>query len=69
MLSTGLKFMQPLNILVTAFNTAYNPIYFSLRKDNTPEGLQNLAVTARNVWAVAVGAAVGGTLLGPPWFG
>lgn len=66
LLSTGLKFMQPLNILVTAFNTAYNPIYFSLRKDNTPDGLQRLAVTARNVWALAVGAAVGGTLLGPP---
>ena len=41
-------------------------IYFSLRTENSAAALLRLAVTARNVWAVTVGAAVGGALVGPP---
>ena len=68
-LTTAMKFMQPaLNILISAFQMAYNPIYFSVRKqvDAGAAGLNRLAVTARNVWATAVGAAIAAALLGPP---
>lgn len=68
LLTTATKFMQPLNILGTAFQMAYNPIYFSVRKqiDAGAPGADRLAQTARNVWAAGVGAAIGAALLGPP---
>ncbi len=68
LLTTAGKFMQPLTILSAAFQMAYNPIYFSVRKqiDAGLAGLERLAETARNVWATAVGAAIGAALLGPP---
>ena len=64
-LSFAGKFTQPLTILGTAFQTAFNPIYFSMRKESTAAGMQRLAVTARNVWALAVFGALGVALLGP----
>lgn len=56
----------PLFILLTAFNSAYLPVYFSVRKEGTPESLTRLAVTARNVWSLAVAAALVVSLVGPP---
>ncbi len=64
-LSVAVKFTQPLTILTNAFQTAYNPIYFSVRKEATPESLDRLATTARSVWMVAVFCALGTALLGP----
>jgi O-antigen/teichoic acid export membrane protein len=53
-------------MLGLAFQQAYNPIYFSIRKEETAAGMRRLAETARNVWAASVGCAVGAALLGPP---
>jgi O-antigen/teichoic acid export membrane protein len=64
-LSVATKFAQPLTIVAYAFQAAFNPIYFSMRKEDTAEGLQRLAVTARNVWALAIFGALGVALLGP----
>jgi O-antigen/teichoic acid export membrane protein len=66
MLGLAIRVTQPLNLLGIAFQTAYNPIYFSVRKEGTASGLHRLAVSARNVWAGAVGCAVAAALLGPP---
>jgi O-antigen/teichoic acid export membrane protein len=65
-LGLAIRVTQPLNLLGIAFQTAYNPIYFSVRKEDTASGLQRLAVSARNVWAAAVGCSVAAALLGPP---
>ncbi len=62
----ALRVTQPLTMLGFSFAQAYNPIYFSVRKEGSEAGLRRLAVTARNVWAAAVGCAVGAALLGPP---
>jgi O-antigen/teichoic acid export membrane protein len=64
-LTVASKFAQPLTILAYAFSAAFNPIYFSMRKEGTAAGLQRLAVTARNVWALAIFGALGVALLGP----
>jgi O-antigen/teichoic acid export membrane protein len=62
----ALRVTQPLTMLGLAFAQAYNPIYFSVRKEGSEAGLRRLADTARNVWAAAVGCAVAAALLGPP---
>ena len=64
--SIAVRFTQPLTILINAFQTAYNPIYFSVRKEATPESLHRLATTARTVWMVAVFCALGAALIAPP---
>lgn len=66
LLAIASRFTLPLFILLTAFNSAYLPVYFSVRKEATPESLHRLAVTARNVWSLAVAAALVVALIGPP---
>jgi O-antigen/teichoic acid export membrane protein len=65
-LAIASRFTLPLFMLLTAFNSAYLPVYFSVRKEGTPESLERLAATARNVWSLAVAAALVVALLGPP---
>jgi O-antigen/teichoic acid export membrane protein len=65
-LAIASRFTLPLFMLLTAFNSAYLPVYFSVRKEGTPESLNRLAATARNVWSLAVGAALLVALVGPP---
>jgi O-antigen/teichoic acid export membrane protein len=65
-LGLAIRVTQPLMLVGVAFQTAFNPIYFSIRKEGAASGLVRLAVTARNVWAAAVGCAVAAALLGPP---
>jgi O-antigen/teichoic acid export membrane protein len=65
-LGLAIRVTQPLALVGMAFQTAYNPIYFSVRKEESATGLQRLSVTARNVWTAAVGCAVAAALLGPP---
>lgn len=49
--SLAYRFTQPLQILYTAFNQAFNPIYFSLRKENTePVKIQKYF---RIIWLVS----------------
>ena len=59
------RFMTPPLLLAAAFQTAYNPIYFSVREERTDFGLRRLAITARNVWGLAMAGALAGSLLGP----
>jgi O-antigen/teichoic acid export membrane protein len=47
------RFASPLIIIVTAFNAAYMPIYFSIRKENTAFGLEKLANLIKNIWFVS----------------
>ncbi len=65
-LGLAIRVSQPLNLIGIAFQTAYNPIYFSVRKEESSSGLQRLAISARNVWTASVGCAVAAALLGPP---
>ncbi len=53
-------------VLISAFNMAYLPLYFSIRKKSTEEGLSQLAATSRHVWLVALVCFLGVGLLGPP---
>jgi len=62
----GLRFARPLDVVNTAFNRAYTPVYFSLRASGKPSDLDRLAAAARNVWGGAVGLTAGIALLGPP---
>jgi len=64
-LGIATRFTQPLTILAVAFQTAFNPIYYSMRKESTAAVMHRLAVTARNVWALAIFGALGVALLGP----
>ncbi|MCU1267794.1 MAG: polysaccharide biosynthesis protein [Acidobacteria bacterium] len=65
-LAIASRFTLPLFILLTAFNSAYLPVYFSVRKEGTSESLNRLAMTARNVWTLAVACALVMALIGPP---
>jgi O-antigen/teichoic acid export membrane protein len=62
----ALRVTSPLTMLGLAFQQAYNPIYYSTRKEDSAAGRRRLAETARNVWAASVGCAIGAALLGPP---
>ena len=64
-LGIATRLTQPLTIMGFAFQTAFNPIYFSLRKQSTAAGMQSLAVTGANVWALAIFGALGVALAGP----
>jgi O-antigen/teichoic acid export membrane protein len=65
-LGLAIRVTQPLALIGTAFQTAYVPIYFSIRKEDTSAGSERLALAAQNVWSAAVGFAVAAALLGPP---
>ena len=52
------KFFMPLTILASAFQTAFTPIYFSLRKEHTQKNADTLARTARFVWAGTILVAI-----------
>ncbi len=53
-------------LLVPAFNMAYLPLYFSIRKEATQTGLTQLATMSRHVWLAALACFLGVALLGPP---
>lgn len=65
LLVTGQKFSQPLTLAVTAFGLAFNPIYFSIRKEASAGAMQRIAETARNIWGLAIFGALGAALIGP----
>jgi O-antigen/teichoic acid export membrane protein len=60
------NFTQPLTVLASAFQTAFIPIYFSLRADHRPKNVETLVRTARFVWAGSITVAIGATFLIPP---
>lgn len=65
LLAVAVRFTQPLTILQVAFNSAYEPFYYSTRLEETPESLEKLRVLGRSVWCIALGAALAVALLGP----
>ncbi|MFT3837807.1 MAG: oligosaccharide flippase family protein [Myxococcaceae bacterium] len=65
-LAIATKFASPLAIVVSAFATAYLPIYFAARKDPTEENVQRIAGIARTVWIGFLIFGVGVALMGPP---
>ena len=64
-LEVARKFTLPLTVLNFAFQTAFVPIYFSLRQ-TAPKNVETLVRTARFVWAGSITVAIGATLLIPP---
>jgi len=65
MLGIATRFTQPLSLLVSAFNNAYIPVYFSVRNENSPDSLRRLAITIRTVWLAGILLFVAITLVGP----
>ena len=66
LLSIAARLAAPLMILVNAFATAFHPIYFSLRKDGTPESMHRFAKATSNLWTLACALTLAVALLGPP---
>ena len=48
-LDVARRFVLPLTVLASAFQTAFMPIYFSLRADHSPKNVDTLVRTARFV--------------------
>ncbi|HTU27232.1 MAG TPA: oligosaccharide flippase family protein [Pirellulales bacterium] len=61
------KFTLPLIVLAQAFQTAYLPIYFSLRSDHSEKNVATLVRTGRFVWAAALWVSIGGIFFIPPF--
>ncbi|HEX4147113.1 MAG TPA: oligosaccharide flippase family protein [Pirellulales bacterium] len=60
------RFVLPLTVLASACQTAFIPIYFSLRSDYSAKNIDALVRTARFVWAGAITVAIGGVFFIPP---
>ncbi len=52
-LGIAIRFTNPLNIFIGAFQSAYLPIYFSYRKKNDPNDAKRLERANSNIWFVA----------------
>jgi O-antigen/teichoic acid export membrane protein len=60
------RFTLPLMVFASAFQTAFMPIYFSLRKDESAKNTDTLARTARFLWTGSIALAIAATFLIPP---
>lgn len=60
------RFASPLSILIGAFSSAYLPIYFSLRKESTPEAHARIAHVSAIAWSGVVTVTLGIVMIGPP---
>jgi O-antigen/teichoic acid export membrane protein len=60
------RFASPLGLLASAFNSAYLPVYFALRKEGTAEAHKRVADTAQAVWLLAMALFIGTVVAGPP---
>ena len=60
------RFTQPLTVVFFAFSTAFQPIYFAARRDDSPEHREALRRTISNIWVLAVFLCLAATSLGPP---
>ena len=65
-LGIAAKFAQPLSIIFSAFNTAFVPIYFSARRDDSSEHRELVRRTICGTWVCAVLLCLAAMLLGPP---
>ena len=59
------RFMQPLTVLGFAFQTAFVPIYFALRNDETQKSVETVVRTAALCLDGCRGSCLGGALLIP----
>ncbi len=67
LLALANRIASPLiGLLVPAFNMAYLPLYYSIRKEASASGLDQLAAMSRHVWLAALVCFLGVALLGPP---
>lgn len=62
--SLASKFVQPLQLLYSAFNQSYSPIYFSLRKEGTSE--QRIGYYSRLIWITCCIFFMGFLFIIPP---
>jgi len=60
--SIAYRFITPLTLIYTAFNAAFQPVFFSLRKKGDAEVPRLLLI----IWIFSVGIFVLAILLGPP---
>lgn len=65
LLGVATRFTLPLTLAVTAFQRAYQPVYFAIREAREQEDLDRLVTTVRDVWAAALALALAGGLGGP----
>jgi O-antigen/teichoic acid export membrane protein len=65
-LGLATRLTSPLDVLVSAFTLAFNPVYFAVRRHETAEGQRELARTAAHVWLGTVLGCLVVALLGPP---
>jgi O-antigen/teichoic acid export membrane protein len=60
------RFTQPLTVVFFAFSTAFQPIYFAARRDDSPRHREVLRQTISNIWVLAVFLCLAATSLAPP---
>jgi O-antigen/teichoic acid export membrane protein len=60
------RFTLPLTTLGASFQTALNPIYYSVRKEGGDASLQKLARTASTAWTIGITCVLAGILFIPP---
>jgi O-antigen/teichoic acid export membrane protein len=65
-LSIASRFTQPLTVVFFAFSTAFQPIYFAVRRDDSPQHREVLRKTTCNIWVLALFLCLAATCLGPP---
>ncbi|MBK7864640.1 MAG: oligosaccharide flippase family protein [Archangiaceae bacterium] len=66
LLSVASRFASPLSILTQSFSSAYLPIYFSLRKEDTEDSRQRIVTLTRLAWSFFLLATLGVLLVAPP---
>lgn len=52
--SLAYRFVNPLTMLTTAFNTSYIPIYFEVREKNEPQGYEKLKAACKKIWLISI---------------
>jgi O-antigen/teichoic acid export membrane protein len=60
------RFASPMTIGAGAFNTAFVPVYFGLRKEDTADARRRIVSVAHFAWVGAVFVALGVSSAGPP---
>jgi len=64
-LGIAVRFTNPLMIVSTAFQNAYLPIYFSIRKSGSQENLNKLTIVGTNIWFVSLILFLGMVMIAP----
>lgn len=65
LLGIATRFAMPMTLAVTAFQRAFQPVYFAIRDAQEKEDVERLVTTVRDVWAGSLGLALAGGIGGP----